>query len=474
MNPAKDRFFYYRVHGMLYSCYSEQVCSEFVVDIAESVFGYFNGASEYPDACTERLSTRLKVFLQRGLGQFFFPQSILDCAFPNLESADARLIRLWPTPASRLKGRAGRIAMKPGRAFKLMFPFLTEAELSSLVDRYKDEFYPKEYVLKSGCDAASFRRVYTGDLDQRQNIATSYQVKHASSSCMRDTFSSLPMHPVEVYASGDFEIVWIETASGKIAARTIVCLPTESIGPIYTTSDAATACLTSHLEARNLCLDCDADAFDGARLLLRRDHGSIIAPYLDLRKEASESACGEYLVIDRRGDITCERTDGYADDSGCACYECGDRTYEDESYCCEHSGNFYCSSCYGELFTICEHCEEQTRRDDTAEVHVEDWRGRPIAQTWCQCCADNESVVTESGEDWKTEDCTEVNSGGYVPTRLVDDTHTCCDRDGEYFLHSEVRETVGGEFINIHWLEHNGWTMNESGKYFDPTDEVES
>jgi hypothetical protein len=432
-----------------------------VAEAKENAASYFNGTQ--PDAAlwlSDGLSHYLVGLL---LSKYSDERYAINCAWPNPEKGNPKLVNLWPTQESRSKGRAGRIQMKPGRAFLKILPRLDSVQVSELVDAYKAQFYPAEYTAHQGKAREDFRTACGSDCAPFHNIDCN-RFKSLSNSCMQKQFWG-DLHPCEAYASGDFTVYWLQEGD-KIAARAFVA--NDLAAPIYAVSDAAGKQLEAILTDAGIDVDADGDAFEGAKLLLIRKNGDIVAPYLDLDKDCEESRCGQFLILGS-GDITCEQTSGLAEEENrISCEACGDRLGDSESYSGPDGDCCYCESCYSERYTGCNECDEEVSRHDVEEVNFITHRGRATSAMWCECCREEETVETLNGELWKTDDCTQIHSGDYVSNPELQASYTQCDMESEYYPDGEVHNTEQDGYVNIFYLKGHGYIQNEVGTYFDP------
>ena len=306
-----------------------------------------------------------------------------------------------------------QVAMKPGRAIKLMFPELEDAKVLMLVDTFLDKYATREYTIHTSQDAEMFKKAYSGDQVATQNINHSEMHKSLACSCMRYTFKdgngpmNLPRHPVEAYASGDFTIVYTEDSEGLISGRCVVCtLDTENIthGPIYGACVGAIDMIEHHLRTMGSTPACDGD-WEGARLLAiphNEDENIFIAPYIDV--EPRSLTAGQYLVIDRSGDIDANCYQGVLN-SGERCHDCSQHVDEYETHYSEHTGYTYCSDCYYEDHFFCEYIQEDCHVDESIRVFY-------IVHGNVECDLAHNSVDLEEdvalcsdGEHWKIDEC---------------------------------------------------------------------
>ena len=187
--------------------------------------------------------------------------------------------------------------MKPGKAMSTIVPELDNKAVDMLVTKFLDAFAHREYTVKTSSKPDDFRKVYTGKMVGTQNINTTSIYKSLASSCMRYTFDdgdgpmNLPIHPTEVYGSGDFNIIWVEDARGFIGGRVVVYMKHDSGKPqpsyIYGACQQALDMLKDHLDSIDAC-DIHDSEWSGAKLsaIKEYDTQAYIGPYLDLEPRA--------------------------------------------------------------------------------------------------------------------------------------------------------------------------------------------
>jgi len=217
--------------------------------------------------------------------------------------------------------RDREVAMKPARAFAIMFPELDHKQIIQLTDQYLERFAKRELFIREGSDAKDFVKAYSGEQAPTDNINTTYQRKSSASSCMRYSFDQLPVHPVTAYASGDFNMLWTEDKDGKIASRCVVRVMEDGAyrgGPIYGVSEQAIDILEHHIN-RTVGV-CGSDgAWEDARLLrqpVEDDDEGFYAPYLDPEPRRLTDN-GEYLVIQDGGEIDANSYQGILGGESC-------------------------------------------------------------------------------------------------------------------------------------------------------------
>ena len=114
------------------------------------------------------------------------------------------------------------VAMKPGRAISLMFPELDHKTLIGITDGFLQRFAPRKLTVHESTEPAKFYLAYAGEQSENENINTTWARKHMAHSCMRYDFNHLEVHPAEVYASGDFKIIYVLDQDDLVAGRCVV------------------------------------------------------------------------------------------------------------------------------------------------------------------------------------------------------------------------------------------------------------
>jgi len=165
------------------------------------------------------------------------------CAFgPRRSEKFHPKISVWQSLEHRDNDRV--TAMKPARAFSLMFPELDHKTIIQINDEYLQEFAPREFTVRTSKKAEDFKRAYAGEQSPNENIDTTPFRKHLAHSCMRYDFDNLTMHPAEAYASGDFTIVYALDQNDLVAGRCVVYTKDHIIPQVpHTTSRASVRCI---------------------------------------------------------------------------------------------------------------------------------------------------------------------------------------------------------------------------------------
>lgn len=405
---------------------------------------------------------------------------VLKVFMPNVDAEFPNALVIWPTVDSRGKGRSSRQAMKIGRALRRMFPVLTDTEIDNLVDVVKSKLIEQEFTYHVSKEASAFKKAYSYTQADSQNMDTTWSKKHMSNSCMRYEFDNLPMHPCEAYASGDFEMHWLETPEGKIAARSVVAVAragakiTPQPAPIYAVSEEAWQFLWDKLKSAK-CLDIADSDWVGCLLVTHfynevNDMDGMIAPYLDLDPRGLElTDCNKYMVVSRQGSIDASSYSGVlftGDRYNCAGCGCG--VSEDDRYTHynSHDDNSWCEVCYWETYMNCENCGEDEPIDGSRDVQ----RACGYSQNWCEGCCDSHAVLCTDGELWQDEDVHLTVCGEYISQEEYENRWFTCALSGEIYHIDSKRSLDNGDHVAIENIEdHNAFF--ETKYIFDATND---
>jgi len=381
-----------------------------------------------------------------------------------------------------------RLSGKPGRIVKRIFPFATESFCAAFADWFKEQFADIAYTVKESTEADCFALAYSGTKSKTINPGVSFNnefklyAKSLSGSCMRhdksDFRSGLPIHPAEVYASGDFKIVWAEDSEGYIAARCVVNIKQRDSsvykpGPIYTATDSAFNAVASYMVAQGYDKQgtCDSTGWHGARIKAIEHDGGYIAPFMDLCGEGNLTSSGDYFRLSRNGDYTFRETSGVIESEQfcCHCEDCGEGIREDDDhFYIEGNGTTVCESCYGSSYFQCTGNGNTYSNDDGVEVYYRSY-GRTRSRTYSQDYVDSgggDCVFCDNeSEYWSDSDVTWIECEEiYTPSHSLADSYFLSEYDSEYYPNSDKIElTAIGQF----------WTLAQaidSGHYDITTD----
>jgi len=330
-----------------------------------------------------------------------------------------------------------QVAMNPGRAFSFMFPEFEHKQIIMLTDAFLKEFADRKLTLHQARDAESFKRAYSHEQSNNENIQTTWFRKHLAHSCMRYEFDHLPMHPAEAYASGDFEIVYATDSQGRITARTNVYLKhpdKPQASPIYGVSEQAIDFVYDHLILRNVEVR-DPD-FSGAKLR-RVEHyeGGFIAPYLDLAPQSLDDT-GTHLVVAHGGEINATDYGGVLNGHHTTCTSCGEGLDEDDYFYSEATDQHYCECCYYNVHFFCEYAGEDVHEDDAVVVYRVMRSGQQtnfrVSREYMEI-SDTFVYCEDDDECWDADDVTYIECEGiWVSPNGIND-YFISDWDGEWY-----------------------------------------
>lgn len=367
-----------------------------------------------------------------------------------------------------------RLSGKPGRIIKRILPFATESFCNQFAEWFKEEFADIAYTVKESTESDCFALAYSGTQSKTTNPGLSFNneyklyAKSLSGSCMRHDKSKfrsgLPIHPSEVYASGDFKIVWAEDAKGYIAARCVVNIKQRDSsvykpGPIYTATDSAFNAVAAYMVAQGYDKQgtCESTGWNGARIKAVEHDGGYIAPFMDLCGQGELLDSGNYFRLTRHGDYAFRETGGLIESEQfcCMCEDCGDGlTEHDSQYYVEDSGSTICESCYNNSYFTCNGNGNVYSNDDAVEVYYRSY-GRTRSRTYSQDYVDSgrgDCVHCDNEcEYWNDSDVTWIECDDiYVPSHIVTDNYFLSEYDSEYYPNSDKIElTAIGQFWTL-------------------------
>ena len=367
-----------------------------------------------------------------------------------------------------------RLSGKPGRIIKRILPFATESFCASFADWFKEEFADIAYTVKESTESDCFALAYSGTQSKTTNPGLSFNneyklyAKSLSGSCMRhdksEFRSGLPIHPAEVYASGDFKIVWAEDAKGYIAARCVVNIKQRDSsvyrpGPIYTATDSAFNAVAAYMVAQGYDKQgtCDSSGWYGARIKAVEHDGGYIAPFMDLCGEGNLTDSQEFFRLTRNGEYTFRETGGTIESEQyyCSCGDCGEGIREDDDFFyIEDSGENVCQSCFDSSYFQCAGNGNTYSNDDAVEVFYRSY-GRTRSRTYSQDYVDSgrgDCVFCDNeSEYWADDDVTYIECEEiYVPSHIVTEDYFLSEYDSEYYpLSDRIELTAIGQFWTL-------------------------
>lgn len=407
-------------------------------------------------------------------------ESVLDLYLPNIDPASPKTLKMWTSGDARVKGKKARMAMKTGRALRLMFPSLTDAEVDEMVTDLRNHLFPKQYNVTVSGNAAVFKKAYAGDRAEYDNVDTSWRIKHIANSCMRYEFASQPRHPAEAYASGDFRMVMLTDDNDLVVGRVVLCLKGDAkyAGPMYVCNQQAVQQFETMADDEGW-IWADGGEWNGAKLLALPYQGGFQAPYIDIQpRNLQESDCGKFLVIDRYGDIDASQYHGILTNSSrCRCAECEDTVSEYDVHV--RNDIDYCSDCFHELYFHCENCDEYEPNHEATTVNVEN-RWGCHEQTWCEHCVGDNAIETDNGELWHCDSVCSAYVDGeevYVSNQDLEEGFFICFISGNYYENDLSVELDNGELaamgqvFEYNAADHNDhfvWDMTENHWRLEP------
>lgn len=382
------------------------------------------------EAVAERSGANVDLRVATNATLFFRPEFTEDGVTAFLNVKDFERGRRSPTTA--------------GRFFRKIMPQLTDAELEKAVDHYNKQFKKRDFTLVRGKDRKDFAHAYNSKQAEMLNPRTSCSRKSLANSCMRNMYIE-GMSPAEVFASGDFEILWLEDDKGRIGGRVVVYLNEggePQAGPVYGVCEHSLDMLEQALKEMG-AVDFDNANWSGARLLHISVYGDdILMPYCDMAEEGWDD--GDFIHIDHRNsDVNLQSTEGYVSHgSRISCEECGDPVHEDELYT-NDEGYCYCEHCYYELHSRCDITGEEVPSSDIGEVYTSQSR-----HYW-RATIDNPGMITVgpsvdwtdcyyTGEDWLLEDMVEDVDGHSVSPRYAQNNLT--EANGVWYTKEQLAE----------------------------------
>lgn len=312
-----------------------------------------------------------------------------------------------------------------GRYLRKVAPQLSDAQIEACVDRYNKMYKKRDFVLKRGKSRSDFAHAYNGKQAEMLNPRTNSARKSLANSCMRNMRIE-GMSPAEVFASGDFEIIWIEDDKGLIGGRVVVYLREEGkpqAGPLYGVCEHSLDLLEAELKEMDADLYDDAD-WSGAKLLRIPVYSNdLLMIYCDMAEEGYDD--GDYIILNHRHSNVCvQTTQGYiGSGDSTSCTACEDRVHEDDVYTNTH-GECYCEMCYNDLYSYCDVEHEEVDRDEAVTAFTSQPCYCYCASVECPCTITVGPNVSTAecyytDELWLTEDMEVDVDGNLVSPRYA-------------------------------------------------------
>tara|TARA_R110000796_G_scaffold122861_1_gene237194 strand:+ start:706 stop:1878 length:1173 start_codon:yes stop_codon:yes gene_type:complete len=344
-----------------------------------------------------------------------------------------------------------RTTGKAGKLLRKAFPFISEKSAESFAVKFKDLFYTptQGLIVKTSVEPESFAQVYTMKQAPASDPKLGNGLSSLAASCMRYDFSHLDAHPCSIYGSGDFQMVWIENASGQLMARCVVAIRGGKFAPsnIYTNSDIATKTIQEYLNAESAKAENQNDSWVNCKLLKIESGDGFLAPYLDHYQNAVESSCGNWRLSNNSSEIEFTTTSGESG-SPYHCENCDCSIHEEEM--CFANDRVFCESCYCDNFTYCDSCEESCENSDIEQV-------LGTSDTLCQYCAIHDDHILEletayDGANFAHIDSCVIDSDGYAH-HVDSDTWFQSDIDSEIYNSDDLADVPTQNLTQMQALE---------------------
>jgi len=398
------------------------------------------------------------------------------CAFgPRRSEKFHPKISVWQSLENRDNDRV--TAMKPARAFSLMFPELDHKAIIQLNDEYLQEFAPRDFTIHVSKEADDFKRAYAGEQSPNENIDTTPFRKHLAHSCMRYDFDNLPMHPAEAYASGDFTIVYALDQNDLVAGRCVVYTAQKPpyAGPVYGVSEQAIDCIEERLKFMGAHTGHDA-SWIGAKLRRVEYDNGFIGPYLDLTPQ-SLLDMDSHLEVSRMGEIDASQYNGVLGNHHTTCCQCSERLSEDEYWYSEHTSEHYCESCYYDEHVYCDYYGETVHQDQTITCWRVGYGGQhETVQVYEGIIHDGDTfIMCTDREFWHEDDVVYCEyEDVFISPDNIDEYFTS-DWDGELYPNEVMCTLTDGDVVaKIELDEHTGiWQKNDDDEWEEVQEELE-
>lgn len=383
-------------------------------------------------------------------------KKIVHLAWPNFDPDMPGYIVMWANEKGREKGRKGRISLKSGRAFRKMFPCLTDAEIERLVDEFRNRFAVRTLTVHQTQERQMFRDVFSGNMAEFENPYTTSSRKFLGNSCMRYSFEEIDAHPAEAYASGDFTLFFARDERGKIAGRCVVYTEPEKwqAAPIYGVSEQAISKIEQAILNANsdVQFECYKSDWDGARMLfIENNCGAAILPYIDTDIRKLTKTDDGFLVFDTGGEYHADTISGLVYPSRLRCFHCGDSV--SDAYAVTHHGDRWCEDCFHENHFHCDCCNEYEPVEQMNTVFSESQHIHANENYYCDHCANCSAteVLHIRGRTvlWAEDEVITTADGDNVSPRLAAEEYFVSDWDGEYYHIDDTAEVGDGSYVSV-------------------------
>lgn len=228
--------------------------------------------------------------------------------FPHASVEDPTMLAY--TPSHDYGKRDRQVRIKVGKYLtKYYSDVLTSEQIRAFANGMKG------FEVKWADDEEGFRYVY----------------EYGPSSCMSGKeFDNIygDYHPVDVYASGEFKLAYIEVGHKNILARGFVHEPTKTWVRVY---GAEADSLAEYLNEQGYT---KAGSWVGAKIKYIEDNEyQVVLPYIDGDVRGVRRSGAHWVIVDSNYQYWCDFTDGVVADEGTAeCQDCGDRHNADDMY----------------------------------------------------------------------------------------------------------------------------------------------
>lgn len=277
--------------------------------------------------------------------------------------------------------------VKPGRYLTQFYGDVFDAPTIARMAAEFDNEFGEKLTLSFARTADDIERVY----------------KDGPSSCMSRVacYYDSSAHPVRVYAAGDLQLAYLER-DGAITARALVWPEKLVHSRIY----GDTTRLADVLESAGY----SKGSLEGAKLTRIEEDGGFVVPYIDDVNSCKD--CGDYLVIDRVGDINCSIINGLSRASF-TCSSCDENV--DAADCQTNAeGMPYCDKCYSDRYGRCEHDDIECPAEELQEVICPNGRGYRTTQVWGARAVDSYAFECEATGDLYSNDLAVTLADGTV------------------------------------------------------------
>lgn len=353
---------------------------------------------------------------------------------PDVSTNDPKQIAYFESIEKRKRGL--RTSGKPGKFLRRFLDNDVEVEDYTRILRENYLCDPGSFQIRSGNTREVFKKIFTAQLGQQIDPRCHEFKKLLHCSCMRYEFSGSEAHPSEAYASGDFEIYWVEDEAKRVCSRSVVST-TGFYAPIYTVTDGAYELLKSHFETLGF-RQAEYGSWVGLSLLAIGSVNNRIGPYFDIGPKSLD----ENLVISRNGCYEASSTSGYLcyDAYRDNCPRCGDDYDEDDGVHIEGEGETWCSYCADNYAFSSDYDGELYHINTSVTIYRVDHHN----EAWTDDQASNYARYCEhTGDYWHPDDATEVFDGTFVNNQDLYDEYTCSDHSGEWFPSNTMIEVEG-------------------------------